>query len=775
MAIIGEIPDASPMTETVEAVLLTRQWFDRQSGVELTFWAASEQGPVKAVFTGRESVMFVERTLSTEAGRRQAVELANLKGDPVDALYFKTQRELRRERERIRAAGGRTLEGTIKAPDRFLMERFVTGAFSLTGAVMDRPGYRELINPQIRASEFSTPLSILSFDVETLGFDGPLLSIATAGAGGDQVWVIADPDAAPPDANYISVRNEADLLKAFLRHVSQADPDILTGWNVIDFDLATLVKKAAAFGVPFLLGRGGERATVLPPQNSRQPHIARVPGRVVLDGIATLRSATLSFESFRLEAVAQALLGRGKKIEHTGDPVAEIARMHAHDKPALAAYNLMDCQLVLDIFAAADLIGFATERQALTGLPMDRQGGSTAAFDNLYLPRLHRKGYVAPDVGDNGLFVPSPGGWVMDSVPGIYNNVLVLDFKSLYPSIIRTFAIDPLGMAAPGEDPIPGFEGAAFARSGHILPGLIESLWAAREQAKQRQDSDRSQVIKIIMNSFYGVLGSGGCRFFSPKLASSITLRGHEIIQESRARIEAWGYQVIYGDTDSLFVHVGEGEAEACARIGDDLAVKLNTYWTEHLATSYQIVSHLELEFETHYRQFLMPTMRGSDKGSKKRYAGTVGTGEAPKLVVKGLEAVRTDWTPLARRVQRELLSRVFAGTPWRDWMKELAHSVRGGHLDDELVYTKRIRRGLDEYERNVPPHIQAARKLGRSVREISYVITVDGPQPIELAHARIDYEHYLTRQLAPVADVVLQFLDTSFAVVAGRQLSLFE
>lgn len=763
------------MTQTVEAVLLTRQWFDRQSGVELTFWAASAQGPIKAVFTGQESVMFVERALSTQAGRRQGVDLANLKGQPVDALYFKTQRQLAKERERIRAAGGRTLEGTIKAPDRFLMERFVTGAFALTGVVRERPSYRELINPQIRSVEFSTPLSVLAFDIETLGFEGPLVSIATAGVGGDQVWIIADPDIASKDANYISVPDEATLLQSFMQHVTQADPDILAGWNVIDFDLATLVRKAAAFGVPFLLGRAGERATVLSPQNNRQPHIARVPGRVVLDGIATLRAATFSFESFRLEAVAQTLLGRGKKIEHNGDPVAEIARMHAHDRPALATYNLMDCQLVLDIFAATDLVGFATERQALTGLPMDRQGGSTAAFDNLYLPRLHRKGYVAPDVGDGTVFVASPGGLVMDSVPGIYDNVLVLDFKSLYPSIIRTFAIDPLGLAIPGDNPIPGFEGGTFARSGHILPGLIEGLWTARDQAKRRQDADRSRVIKIIMNSFYGVLGSAGCRFFSPKLASSITLRGHEIIQESRARIEAWGHQVIYGDTDSLFVHIGAGEAAACAAIGAKLATKLNAYWTQHLATTYQIQSHLELEFETHYRRFLMPTMRGSDKGSKKRYAGIVGTGDDAELVVKGLEAVRTDWTPLARRLQRELLARVFAGDPWRDWMTELAHSVRTGALDEELVYRKRIRRGLDEYENNVPPHIQAARKLGRPVREIRYVITIHGPEPVELPHARLDYEHYLSRQLAPVADVVLQFLGTSFAAVAGRQLSLFE
>ena len=200
--------------------------------------------------------------------------------------------------------------------------------------------------------------------------------------------------------------------------------------------------------------------------------MARVGGRVVLDGIATLKSATYSFESFGLENVAQELLGRGKKIEHDGDAVAEIRRLYREDKPALAAYNLEDCRLVLDIFDKADLVGFAAERQSLTGLPMDRQGGSVAAFDNLYLPRLHRRGYVAPDVGDAMDRERSPGGYVMDSVPGIYENVVVLDFKSLYPSIIRTFAVDPLGLATAGDDAIPGFAGGSFAREGHILPRL---------------------------------------------------------------------------------------------------------------------------------------------------------------------------------------------------------------------------------------------------------------------------------------------------------------
>ncbi|MBV1859839.1 MAG: DNA polymerase II [Nannocystaceae bacterium] len=762
-----------PTTETVEAVLLTRQWLDRRDGLQLTFWGASAQGPIKAVLTGQDAVMFVQRATATQRGRRRPVALSTLHGAPVDAVYFDSQRALQAERGQIRSRSEATFEAAVKPDDRFLMERFVTGAFALHGIFRVRDGFREVLNPRVKTSEFSTPLSLLSFDIETVGLDGPLLSIAATGHGGDRVWIAGASDM--PHEQYESVPDETALVQRFLEHVSAVDPDVLVGWNVVEFDLAYLGRKAKALGVPFTLGRGRERASVLAPRTDGQPYIARVPGRVVLDGIATLRAATFSFESFRLEDVAQTLLHRGKSIEHGGDPVAEIQRLYTHDKPALATYNLQDARLVRDIFAKADLVGFATERQSLTGLPLDRQGGSVAAFDNLYLPRLHRAGHVAPDVGDAGEVVASPGGWVMDSVPGLYDNVLVLDFKSLYPSIIRTFAIDPLGLATPGEDPIPGFEGGRFARTGHILPGLIEGLWTARDEAKRRDDTARSRAIKILMNSFYGVLGSGGCRFFDPRLPSSITLRGHEIIQQSRALIEAQGLQVIYGDTDSLFVHVGPQTPAACAATGERLAKDLNAHWTDHLASTYRIESHLELEFETHYHRFLMPTMRGSNKGSKKRYAGSLGPGPDAGLVIKGLEAVRTDWTPLARTLQRELLTRVFSETPWREWMAALARSVRAGERDEELVYRKRIRRRLDAYEHNVPPHIQAARKLGRPVREVRYVVTHRGAEPIELPHGRLDYEHYLSRQLAPAADCVLRFLDTSFAAVAGQQVTLFE
>ncbi|QOQ84222.1 DDE-type integrase/transposase/recombinase [Comamonas thiooxydans] len=121
--------------------------------------------------------------------------------------------------------------------------------------------------------------------------------------------------------------------------------------------------------------------------------------------------------------------------------------------------------------------------------------------------------------------------YVMDSKPGFYDSVLVLDYKSLYPSIIRTFLVDPVGLIegsySDATDPIHGPLETRFSRNSHALPGIVTSLWKARDEAKRNKNEPLSQALKLVMNSFAGVLGASECRFFNPKLISAITLRGH--------------------------------------------------------------------------------------------------------------------------------------------------------------------------------------------------------------------------------------------------------
>jgi DNA polymerase II len=763
---------------SVDAFLLSREWRDADDGVEIVLWGRSVAGPVRARFTRQEAVMFVLRDTPTRAGRRVPRPLATLSGEPIDAVYFRSQRALLDERDRLREAMHVAFESDVKPSDRFVMERFVTGAMRLTGTSRLRRGVLEMHSPSVTAVDLRLELSVLALDIETEGFDGPLLSAAVATHEESRVFVRRAPPEEPTRDNVVFVRDERELLTKLFAAVVAIDPDVICGWNVLEFDLALLESRARELGVSFALGRGGERARIV--TSAGRASMARVPGRVVLDGIATLKAATWSFDRFTLEHVASELLGEGKRIakgsprtrgDGSGrDRVREIVRMYAEDVNALVEYNLHDCRLVLDIFAKADLVGFAMERARLTGLPMDRQGGSVAAFDHLYLPRLHRRGFVAPDVATVMEPTPSPGGHVLEALPGLYRDVLSFDFRSLYPSIIRTFQIDPLGLAQPGPDPIRGEEGALFARSGAILPEMIRTLHEARGAATASGNAALGRAIKILMNSFYGVLGTPGCRFFDPRLPTSITRRGHEIIEHARAFFEARDLRVVYGDTDSLFVLGPEANGQA-------LADALNAELRDKLAREHRVESHLELRFDAHYLRFLMPTTRGADRGSKKRYAGLKRSKHGgTELVVRGLEAVRRDWTPLARRVQLELLRRVFADEPFEAWLLGVARDLAAGLLDDELVYTKRLRRDPSAYEGTVPPHVRAARKRADpdDASDVDYVVTTQGPEPVEERTAPIDHAHYLGKQLEPACDVVLPFVGTSFARIAGAQQSLF-
>jgi DNA polymerase-2 len=184
--------------------------------------------------------------------------------------------------------------------------------------------------------------------------------------------------------------------------------------------------------------------------------------------------------------------------------------------------------------------------------------------------------------------------------------------------------------------------------------------------------------------------------------------------------------------------------------------------------------SHLVLAFQKVYTRFFMPEVRRAATGSKKRYAGLVGD----ELEIVGLEAVRRDWSPVARRFQRELLARLLRDLPVDAFVAEFVAGVRAGRHDDELAYRKAVRKAVADYTRTTPPHVKAARKAGiHGRRLVHYVMTKAGPEPVGHTTAPLDYEHYVTQQLRPIADAVLRFVsgpDFDDLIGARKQLSLF-
>ena len=782
-----------------QGFVLTRHWRDTPAGTEVEFWLATDNGPRRIRLPHQPSVAFIpaeqrgqaEQVLQGEKNvELRPLALLDFEHRPVLGLYCQQHGQLMRLETALRKVGVEMFEADVRPPERYMMERFITAPV-VFGGTPNADGL--VLDAQMKADPAYRPtLRLVSLDIETTA-RGELYSIALQGCGERQVYMLGPPngDDSEVDFQLEYCESRTLLLKKLNEWFARFDPDAIIGWNVVQFDLRVLHEHARRLAVPLKLGRGGEEMQWRE-HGSRNHFFAAAAGRLIIDGIESLRSATWSFHSFSLENVAQTLLGEGKAISTPYQRMDEINRMFAEDKPALAKYNLKDCELVTRIFAKTELLTFLLERASVTGLPADRSGGSVAAFTHLYMPLMHRQGFVAPNLGGRPPQA-SPGGFVMDSQPGLYESVLVLDYKSLYPSIIRTFLIDPVGLIEglkhpDDHDSVPGFRGARFSRTRHCLPAIVSRVAEGRETAKREHNAPLSQALKIIMNAFYGVLGSSGCRFFDTRLASSITLRGHEIMLRTRQLIEAQGHTVIYGDTDSTFVWLrrAHGQEEA-AQIGRALVDHVNQWWREHVQQQYGLQSVLELQYETHYTRFLMPTIRGAEEGSKKRYAGLVRRADGTdEMVYKGLEAVRTDWSLLARQFQQELYSLIFHRKPYQDYVRDYVRKTLAGEFDERLVYRKRLRRTLDDYERNVPPHVRAARiaddyndQQGRPRQYqnggwISYLITVAGPEPLEVRSAPVDYDHYVTRQLQPIADAILPFVDDDFSTLIGGQLGLF-
>jgi DNA polymerase-2 len=275
----------------------------------------------------------------------------------------------------------------------------------------------------------------------------------------------------------------------------------------------------------------------------------------------------------------------------------------------------------------------------------------------------------------------------------------------------------------------------------------------------------------------YGVLGTPACRFYNPALANSITGMGKEMLLWSKAWFEAAGFQVLYGDTDSLFVHSATDDPELAAARGPELATALSTQLAAYIEERWSVPSKLELKFEKLYLKLFLPRARHSTRGASKRYAGLRHGATLDAVEFVGMEVVRRDWTALAKQVQRELYHRLFTDQAVDVYLADIVRRVRSGEMDAELVYRKNLRKDTDDYTATTPPHVAAARKSTQSNgRLVSYVITTAGPEPIDNVEHPLDREHYVVKQVRPVAEPVLETLGLDFEQVIGdvRQMDMY-
>jgi DNA polymerase II len=680
-----------------------------------------------------------------------------------------------------------SIETGLPPAQKFLLFNGIRGTVTLRGPwTPGRRVHRVFNNPEIRPSDHRPSVVWAAVDIET-DRQEQITAVSIVSGKRETVFLVPLTTTHPPSPDMLPryakiCRTEGELLAAFAETIREWDPDIITGWNVTDFDFSVLARRYAALSLPFDLGRAEDEVARIRKTQTGRTHIT-IPGRQVVDAMRIVRGSGRDFDDYRLDTVATEVLGRGKTVRETDEEkLAELDRLRREDLPAFCRYSLEDSRLVLDILSETGLDTLTLVRSTLTGMEFDRAWTSIPAFERIYALELVRRNILPPREAGQADVSGAAGGTVLDATPGLFTNVLVFDFRSLYPSVMRTFNIDPLvyeraktggnGTTDDGAgDSITAPNGARFSRNPGILPALLDTYFHAREEALVSGDTVAAYVYKILMNSFYGVLGSSGCIYGRTELAGAITGFGRYCLLFARDFFREKGMTVLYGDTDSVFVYAGGADLGSRC---DALARELNEALSREIRETYGVPSRIAIRCDVVYRRFLLPRLRSVTatpviRGRAKGYAGLVAEtdGDAERVDIKGMEAARSDYTALARRFQRELLDLLFhdAGTTAIDaYVRGIVADLLAGRLDSELVYRKILRRPAREYTHAASPQVRAARKLGWTTRRgrVEYVMTTAGPEPLQLLQAPPDYRHYIDHQLRPIWLSVAEAADLS-------------
>ncbi len=553
---------------------------------------------------------------------------------------------------------------------------------------------------------------------------------------------------------HVLTGEERALLEQFLEIWSRLQPDVVFGYGVNRWDWPYLLERFHRHGLSLAVGRDGSE-----PHPSLYGHIS-VTGRAnvdVLDFATEISEVKLE----TLERVAR-YLRLATDFEEWDDWTW--AQRWRQD-PA-AARQWFERRLRTLWQVSQEFWHYAVELSRLTGVPLDQVGPAAAGFrvESFLLREARRAGELAPKRREQP-YVPYAGGYVLEPRLGIHEDVAVLDFKSMYPTLMILYNISPDTYVPPSEK-VPADEVFQAPTTGHrfrkrpdgvyrtVLRRLLQARQAVKERRRALPPDDpharllaaQEKAVKVITNAVYGYAGWPGARWYARPVAEAVADWGRWTIQQAIEWAGELGLTVIYGDTDSLFVVYDPDRIPALIdRVRDRL--------------------QMDVELERVYRRILFTE-------AKKRYAGLT---EAGTLDVVGLEVVRGDWAPVAQEIQEAVLTAVLRDQDAAravEVVRSAVRDLRAGRMDwRKLVIWKTLTKRLDEYKANTP-HVAAAQVLlerGHRLtagNKVGYVV-LRGTGPLYRRVApypfvpvdRIDVEYYVQNQVVPAASRILNVL----------------
>jgi len=694
---------------------------------------------------------------------------------------------------------GTTYEHNIPFTRRYIIDR---GLVPLNAIEFEREG-KEL-KKVIKVHDVpSLKFNTLAFDIETYNPQGaprpskdPVLMISYAD---EESGVLTTKKINKPFVHALST--EKEMLEKFSELIKKKDVEILLGYNSSQFDLPYLKERAAVLKTKLSLGRDGSSFTL-----HRRGLItkAKITGRVHIDVFHIIRFlATIgALKTFRytLTEVYSEITGKKKKVL----PKLEIWKYWDDGGKCgeLADYSLNDAVAVMEL--SKQLLPMEFEISKLSKVPLFEICGSSTGtiVEQLLMNRAHWENMIVPNQPKEEEITaraasPAVGAFVKMPEPGIYENLAVFDFRSLYPSIIISHNIDPftLNCSCCEKDAFVSPVGHRFCKKTKgLIPSVLGELLDKRAEIKKKMKSlksgtdeyiqldARQQALKITANSFYGYLLYPRSRWYSKEAGESTTAWGRHYIQETMRRAEESGFKVLYGDTDSLMLLLGEKKKKDAL----EFINKINS----------ELPEKMELELEGFYTRGVFVSKKAEAKGAKKKYALI---GEEGRIKIRGFELVRRDWAGVAKQVQQQVLEAIL-----KDGSKEKALKVvmdkikelREGRtpMEELVIYTQLKRQtkyltpGKDGGHKITSPELEAAKKAqkaGMPVEEgslISFVITRKGNSisekavPAELAK---DYDagYYIEHQVIPAVLKILKELGVKKEdlLLGGKQSSLGE
>jgi DNA polymerase, archaea type len=704
---------------SVELFLLEGSYQSRDDGVVVELYGRTKEGHplVARYYEFRPYFVLTEPTPETRASLGKDPEILEVKdivtwvgGRDQTALHVTLQHPflVPQYRDRYRKAGE---EASVLACDIPFVHRFLydkglglTVAFDAeeeTPEIRARYTVADVVRVVTTARDigpaepFRPSLRILSFDIENAIRARTIFTICGVAEGGGKerrTFQFSDPD-------------ERKILERFVEVIAEDDPDVITGYNIGGYDFPLLVERAKATGLGDLKF-GRDRA---PPSEAGE-RLWKVHGRVVADAWWSARRE-LRPKQETLQFVARTLLNDSKlDVDRR-----KIDEEWARDPVRVMEYCEHDADLALRILQRLRSMDKAADMATVAHLPLEEGlNGRTSLFiDAMLIPRADARHVGVPMNHRAGRENPIEGGYVHAIRPGIYHWVVVLDFKSMYPSIIIDRNLCFTTLSPDGTTVAPS--GARFlatsVRRG-LIPEILASLLADRDRFRAAGRTAASpelsvyydglqNAVKILMNSFYGVLASSFYRFTNKEIGAAITAFAREAITGIIRDLEKDGHEVVYSDTDSVFVRSPTASLEGAREFGDGVARRFTR-------------EGVTFEFQSVYESFF-------SHGAKKRY---VGQSAWPKeeLVVRGYETRRTD----AFDYQSESLMEVFGLVLKGDTdgairrSRELVQAVREQKVPPEHLVIARTVRAEQEYNESTRDALPFLR-IYRQLREEGY------------------------------------------------------